>query len=176
MASAVATPLERQFTGISGLDSMVSVSSAGSTQITLQFDLSRELDGATVDVQTAIAQAMPLLPSGMPSPPSFRKSNPSDYPVMILGLTTTTLPMWQLNEYAENTVAQRLSMISGVAQVNIFGAQKYAVRVQVDPTLLTGYQLGMNEIQNSLQEWNVNLPTGTLQGQDQSFNIEASGQ
>jgi HAE1 family hydrophobic/amphiphilic exporter-1 len=176
MASAVATPLERQFTGISGLDSMVSVSSTGNTQITLQFDLNRQLDSVTVDVQTAIAEAMPLLPAGMPSPPSFRKSNPSDFPVMFLGLTTSTLPMWQLYEYAETSIAQRLSMINGVAQVNVFGGGKYAVRVQVDPNLLTGYQLGINEIQDSLREWNVNLPTGTLNGRDQAFNIQASGQ
>jgi HAE1 family hydrophobic/amphiphilic exporter-1 len=176
MASAVATPLERQFTGIAGLDSMVSVSSTGNTQITLQFDLNRQLDSATVDVQTAIAEAMPLLPSGMPSPPSFRKSNPADFPVMFLGLTTTALPMWQLNEYAETNIAQRLSMVNGVAQINVFGAQKYAVRVQVDPTLLSGYQLGINEIQDALREWNANLPTGTLNGRDQAFNIQASGQ
>ena len=176
MASAVATPLERQFTGISGLDSMVSVSSTGNTQITLQFDLNRQLDSVTVDVQTAIAEAMPLLPAGMPSPPSFRKSNPSDFPVMFLGLSTSTLPMWQLYEYAETSIAQRLSMINGVAQVNVFGGGKYAVRVQVDPNLLTGYQLGINEIQDSLREWNVNLPTGTLNGRDQAFNIQASGQ
>ncbi len=176
MASAVATPLERQFTGISGLDSMVSVSSTGNTQITLQFDLNRQLDSVTVDVQTAIAEAMPLLPAGMPSPPSFRKSNPSDFPVMFLGLTTSTLPMWQLYEYAETSIAQRLSMINGVAQVNVFGGGKYAVRVQVDPNLLTGYQLGINEIQDSLREWNVNLPTGTLNGSQQAFNIQASGQ
>jgi len=176
MASAVATPLERQFTGIAGLDSMVSVSSTGNTQITLQFSLNRQLDSATVDVQTAIAEALPLLPAGMPSPPSFRKSNPADFPVMFLGLTTTTLPMWQLNEYAESSIAQRLSMVNGVAQINIFGAQKYAVRVQVDPTLLTGYQLGINEIQDALREWNANLPTGTLNGRDQAFNIQANGQ
>jgi HAE1 family hydrophobic/amphiphilic exporter-1 len=176
MASAVATPLERQFTGISGLDSMVSVSSTGSTQITLQFDLSRQLDSAAVDVQTAIAEALPLLPSGMPSPPSFRKSNPSDFPVMFLGLTTPTLPMWELNEYAETRIAQRLSMVSGVAQVNVFGAQKYAVRVQADPTRLAAYQIGINEVQDALQNWNVNLPTGTLYGPNQAFNIETSGQ
>jgi hydrophobic/amphiphilic exporter-1 (mainly G- bacteria), HAE1 family len=176
MASAVATPLERQFTGISGLDSMVSASSTGSTQITLQFHLSRQLDSATVDVQTAIAEALPLLPAGMPSPPSFRKSNPSDFPIMFLGLTTPTLPMWELNEYAETRIAQRLSMINGVAQVNIFGAQKFAVRVQADPTRLSAYQIGINEVQAALQNWNVNLPTGTLYGPDQAFNIKASGQ
>ncbi len=176
MASAVATPLERQFTTISGLDSMVSVSSTGNTQITLQFDLSRDVDSAAVDVQTAIAEALPLLPPGMPNPPSFRKSNPNDYPVMMFGLTSQTMPLYELNEYAETRIAQRLSVIKGVAQVNVWGAQKYAVRVQMDPGRLAAYQIGINEIQNALTEWNVNLPTGTLYGPHQAFNIQTSGQ
>ena len=133
MASAVATPLERQFTGIAGLDSMISSNSMGSSQITLQFDLSREIDGAAVDVQTAISEAMPLLPAGMPSPPSFRKSNPADSPIMMLALTSPSLPLYDLDEYAETMLAQRISMVSGVAQVMVWGAAKYAVRVQVDP-------------------------------------------
>src|ERR1700736_1070968 len=127
MASAVATPLERQFTTIAGLDSMVSSSSTGSTSITLQFDLSRDIDGAAVDVQTAIAECGPLLPAGMPSAPSFRKYNPADEPIIFLGLTSTTLPMWDLDEYAERMMAQRISMVAGVAQVGVFGSQKYAV-------------------------------------------------
>src|ERR1051326_2209191 len=118
MASAVATPLERQFTTIAGLDSMISVNSMGNTQVTLQFDLARTLDSAAVDVQTAIAEAMPLLPPGMPAPPSFRKFNPADMPIVFLSLSSPTLPMWVLDDYAENRVAQRLSMVSGVAQVN----------------------------------------------------------
>src|SRR5882724_10920941 len=113
MASAVATPLERQFTGIAGLDTMNSTNSLGSTNITLQFDLSRQMDGATVDVQTAISEAMPLLPAGMPNPPSFRKVNPAESPIMMLALTSPTLPMWVLQEYAETTVGQRISMING---------------------------------------------------------------
>src|SRR5437762_9957514 len=114
MASAVATPLERQFTAIAGLDSMTSVSSVGTTMITMQFDLTRDIDGATVDVETAINAATPLLPPGMPSPPSFRKSNPADYPIVFLSLISPTLPMWELNDYAQNVIAQRVSAINGV--------------------------------------------------------------
>jgi HAE1 family hydrophobic/amphiphilic exporter-1 len=136
MASAVATPLERQFTTIAGLDTMTSNSSQGSTNINLTFDLSRDIDGATVDVETAIAEAMPLLPPGMPTPPSFRKTNPGDYPIISLFLTSPTMRLSDLDEYAETMVAQRISMIDGVAQVQVFGAAKYAVRVQVDPNAL----------------------------------------
>ncbi len=176
MASAVATPLERQFTGIAGLDSMTSVSSMGSTSITLQFDLNRDIDGAAVDVQTAISEATPLLPPGMPSPPSFRKSNPSDMPILMLGLTGPTLPLWVLDEYAERMMAQRISMVDGVAQVQVMGSQKYAVRVQADPDKLAARKIGLNEIDQAIQNWNVNLPTGTLFGAKQSYNLQATGQ
>lgn len=176
MASAVATPLERQFTGIAGLDSMNSTNSLGSTNITLQFDLSRQIDGATVDVQTAISEAMPLLPAGMPNPPSFRKVNPADMPIMMLSLTSPTLPMWALQEYAETTVGQRISMISGVAQLQVFGAQKYAVHVQVDPNKMAARQVGINEVAAAIQNWNVNLPTGTLFGPHQAYNVQSNGQ
>ena len=176
MASAVATPLERQFTSIAGLDSMTSSSSTGSTNITLQFDLARDIDGAAVDVQTAIAEAMPLLPAGMPAPPSFRKFNPADQPVMMLAVTSPSLPMWDVDTYAETVVAQRISMVSGVAQVNVWGSQKYAVRVQVDPDRLNAKHLGLNEVQNAIAGWNVNLPTGTLNGPKTVYNIQANGQ
>jgi len=176
MASAVATPLERQFTTIAGLDSMISVNSLGNTQITLQFDLDRTLDSAAVDVETAIAEAMPLLPPGMPAPPSFRKYNPADAPIVFLGLTSPTLPIWVLDDYAENRIAQRLSMVSGVAQVNVWGAQKFAVRVQVDPSKLAARNIGINEVETALKSWNVNLPTGTLYGPHQAYNIQADGQ
>jgi HAE1 family hydrophobic/amphiphilic exporter-1 len=176
MASAVATPLERQFTGIAGLDSMNSTNSLGNTNITLQFDLSREMDGATVDVQTAISEAMPLLPSGMPSPPSFRKVNPAESPIMMLALTSPTLPMWQLQEYAETTVGQRISMINGVAQVQVMGAQKYAVHVQVDPNKLAARKVGINEVAAAIQNWNVNLPTGTLFGPHKAYSVQSNGQ
>jgi HAE1 family hydrophobic/amphiphilic exporter-1 len=176
MASAVATPLERQFTTIAGLDDMSSSNSQGSTSITLQFDLSRDIDGAAVDVQTAIAEAMPLLPAGMPSPPSFRKSNPADSPIMMLGLNTSTLPLWDLDEYAETMLAQRISMVTGVAQVNVMGSTKYAVRVQVDPNKLAAKQIGINEVDSALRRWNVNIPTGTLDGLHQAYNIQVTGQ
>src|SRR5436190_9378028 len=176
MASAVATPLERQFTGISGFDSMTSVSSLGSTQVNLQFDLNRTVDGVAVDVITAINAATPLLPPGMPSPPSFRKSNPSDSPIMFMGVTSSTLPMWVVDDYAENVIAQRISTINGVAQVNVSGQQKYAVHVQVDPAKLVARQIGINEVAQAVQDWNVNIPTGTLYGPHTAFNIQSSGQ
>ncbi len=176
MASAVATPLERQFTTIAGLDSMISNSSQNSTNITLQFNLSREIDGATVDVETAIAEAMPLLPPGMPTPPSFRKMNPGDSPILSIFLTSPTLRISDLDEYAETMVAQRISMVSGVAQVMVYGAAKYAVRVQVDPNQLAARQIGLNEIDDALKNWNVNLPTGTLYGPHTAYTVLANGQ
>jgi HAE1 family hydrophobic/amphiphilic exporter-1 len=176
MASAVATPLERQFTSIAGLDSMVSSSNQGSSNITLQFDLSRDIDGATVDVETAIAEAMPLLPPGMPTPPSFRKVNPGDSPIIMLFLTSPTMRLSDLDEYAETMVAQRISMVDGVAQVQVFGAAKYAVRVQVDPNKLATRQIGLNEIDAALQNWNVNIPTGTLYGPHTAYNVQVNGQ
>jgi HAE1 family hydrophobic/amphiphilic exporter-1 len=176
MASAVASPLERQFTTIAGLDSMVSSSSMGSTQITLQFDLGRDIDSAAVDVQTAIAAAMPLLPAGMPSPPSFRKNNPNDQPILMFNLMSKTIPMSVLDDYAETMIAPRISMVSGVSQVRVEGAQKYAVRVQIDPEKLYAQHIGINEIDSALQNWNVNLPTGQLFGRDATFNIKAAGQ
>lgn len=176
MASAVATPLERQFTTIAGLDNMISVNSTGNSQITLQFDLDRDLDGAAVDVQTAIAAAVPLLPPGMPNPPSFRKFNPADSPIMFLGLTSDSMPAYDLQDIAETQIAQRLSVVPGVAQVNTFGAQKFAVRVQVDPDKLAAHRIGINEVDTALRSWNVNLPTGTLWGEKQALNIRADGQ
>jgi HAE1 family hydrophobic/amphiphilic exporter-1 len=176
LASAVASPLERQFTTIAGIDEMTSSSSTGSTNVTLQFDLSRDIDSAAVDVETAIAAAMPLLPAGMPAPPSFRKFNPSDSPIMFLGLTSKTVPMSQLDDYAENLIAPRISMVSGVSQVQVMGAQKFAVRVQVDPDKLRSEGVGLNEVNQALQNWNVNLPTGQLYGTDQTFDIKATGQ
>jgi hydrophobe/amphiphile efflux-1 (HAE1) family protein len=176
MASAVATPLERQFTGIAGVDSIISSNSTGNTNITLQFDPSRDIDSAAVDVQTAISEAMPLLPAGMPSPPSFRKSNPADRPIMFLGLTSDTLPLWQVDDFAERVLAQRISMVEGVAQVRVLGAQKFAVRVQVDPDKLAAKNIGLNEVSDALRSWNVNVPTGTLHGPATAYNVETTGQ
>jgi HAE1 family hydrophobic/amphiphilic exporter-1 len=172
----VATPLERQFTSIAGLDSMVSSSSQGNSSVTLQFDLSRDIDGATVDVETAIAEAMPLLPPGMPTPPSFRKVNPGDQAIISLFLTSPTMRLSDLDEYAETLVAQRISMVSGVAQVQVFGSAKYAVRVQADPNLLASRQIGLNEIDSALRRWNVNIPTGTLYGPHTAYNVQVNGQ
>ncbi|HEV3057855.1 MAG TPA: efflux RND transporter permease subunit [Vicinamibacterales bacterium] len=176
MASAVASPLERQFTTIAGIDEMTSSSSTGSSNVTLQFDLNRDIDSAAVDVQTAIAAVMPLLPAGMPAPPSFRKFNPADQPIMFLGLTSDVVPMYVLDDYAETMIAPRISMISGVSQVQVQGAQKYAVRVQLDPNKLHAQGIGINEINQALQNWNVNIPTGQLFGTDATYNIQAAGQ
>jgi HAE1 family hydrophobic/amphiphilic exporter-1 len=176
MASSVATPLERQFSTIEGLSSMTSISSLGSTQITLQFDLSRNLDAAAQDVQTAIVQATPFLPRDMPQPPTYRKVNPADQPILYIAITSKTLPLWELNEYADTVIGQRISMVKNVAQVQIFGPQKYAVRVQLNPHALASRGIGINEVENAIRNANVNLPTGTLYGTDKAFTILASGQ
>jgi HAE1 family hydrophobic/amphiphilic exporter-1 len=176
MASAVASPLERQFTTIAGLDSMTSSSNAGFTNVTLQFNLGRDIDSAAVDVQTAIAEVMPLLPPGMPSPPSFRKNNPADQPILMLNLYSKTLPMSALDDYAETMIAPRISMVSGVSQVQVQGAAKYAVRVQIDPEKLHAQSIGINEVDQALSAWNVNQPTGQLFGPHATYNIKASGQ
>src|SRR5262247_2478523 len=176
MASSVASPLERQFTTIAGVDSMISQSSNGNSQVTLQFDLARQIDSAAVDVQTAIAEAMPLLPAGMPSPPTFRKQNPADQDILQLALVSNTVALSTLDEYAENFIAPRLSTVNGVSQVEVWGQSKYAVRVQVDPDKLRAQQIGINEVDQALQNWNVNLPTGQLFGAHQTFNLKAGGQ
>lgn len=176
MASAVATPLERQFSTIAGVDSMTSVSALGITNITLTFNLSRNIDAAAQDVQAMIAKAARLLPPDMPTPPTYQKVNPADQPILYLSLNSPTLPLSAVNEYADTTIAQRISMISGVAQVQIFGAQKYAVRAQLDPRALASRGIGIDEVANAIANGNVNLPTGTLQGPSKSFTIEASGQ
>ena len=176
MASSVATPLENQFSMIAGLKSMTSVNALGSTQITLEFDLSRPLDGAAVDVQSAITQSSRLLPQGMPTPPTFTKVNPADQPILYLVVTSTTMPAWTLDEWAETRIAQRISMVTGVAQVQVLGSEKYAVHVQVDPHLLAAHQIGINEIETSLKSWNVNVPTGTVVGPHKSFTLQATGQ
>jgi len=176
MASAVATPLEKQFTTIAGVDSMTSTSALGQSQITIQFTLERNIDAAAQDVQSAITKAAPLLPPGMPTPPSFQKVNPADQPVLYLALSSPTLPLYTVDEYAQTTMAQRISTISGVAQVIVFGSQKYAVRVQVDPRALASRGIGINEVQRAIAQANVNRPTGTLYGASQAFNVQATGQ
>src|SRR5579883_3412317 len=176
MASSVATVLERQFTTIAGLDSMISQSSMGNTQITLTFDLDRDIEGASVDVETAIAAATPLLPPGMPAPPSFKKQNPGDQPIIYMAMTSPTLRMSDVDDYAENLIATRISMIPGVAQVQVWGSAKYAVRVQMDPNALAARKIGLNEVQQAITNWNVNLPTGTLYGPHTAYNVLANGQ
>jgi len=176
MASAVATPLEKQFSTIAGIDSMTSVSGQGITQITLQFALDRDIDAAAQDVSSAIATAARQLPPTMSTPPSFRKVNPGDFAIFYLALTSDSLPLSTVDEYAETFLAQRISTISGVAQVQVFGQQKYAVRVQVDPNALASRGVGINEVQQAIASANVNLPTGTLYGKDRLYAVQASGQ
>jgi len=176
MASAVATPLERQFSTIAGLDSMTSTNALGNTRITLQFNLSRNIDAAGQDVQAMIAKAAKQLPQNMPTPPTYNKVNPADQPVLYLALSSPTLPIYTVYEYADTFIAQRISMISGVAQVQVFGSQKFAVRAQLDPRALANRKIGINEVGNALAMGNVNLPTGTLQGEKQAFTIQATGQ
>ena len=176
MASAVATPLEKQFTTIAGIDSMTSSSALGLTQITIQFSLDRNIDAAAQDVQAAITKVLPLLPPEMPTPPTYQKVNPADQPVLYLALSSTTLPLYTVDEYAQTDLAQRISTISGVAQVFVFGSQKYAVRVQLDPRALAARGIGIDEVATALARGNVNLPTGTLYGAHQTFSVQATGQ
>jgi HAE1 family hydrophobic/amphiphilic exporter-1 len=175
MASAVATPLERQFATIAGIDSMTSTSGLGTTRITLQFALNRDIDAAAQDVQTAISQASRSLPPDMPSPPFYRKVNPADAPVLYLAMSSPTLSLSAVDEYAESFVAPRISMISGVAQVDVHGAQKYAVRARLDPQALATRSLGIDEVAEAVQRQNVNMPTGALQGSSQVLTLKTSG-
>jgi HAE1 family hydrophobic/amphiphilic exporter-1 len=176
MASAVATPLEKQFTTIPGVTSMTSTNRMGSAQVTLQFDLSRDIDAAAQDVQAAIASTQRQLPPGMPSPPSYRKVNPADQPILYIAITSPTLPLYELDEYAETMLAQQISMIKGVAQVQVNGAQEYAVRIQLDPNALASRGIGIDEVENAVDGANVNMPTGTLDGATRSYTIQATGQ
>jgi hydrophobic/amphiphilic exporter-1 (mainly G- bacteria), HAE1 family len=175
VASSVATPLEKAFSTIPGVETMTSTSSQGSTSITLQFALSRNIDAAAQDVQSAISQAQRQLPQDV-LPPSFRKVDPSASPILYYALRTTTLPLPQLNEYAETFLAQRLSTIDGVAQVNVFGSMKYAVRIQLDPQQLASRNIGIDEVSQAVENGNVNLPTGVLWGTDKAYSVESQGQ
>ncbi len=176
MAASVATPLERQFTTIAGVSQITSTSQLGSTSITIQFDLSRDLDGAAVDVQSAIAAAGGQLPPNMPTPPTFRKVNPSDQPILYLALTSSAMPIYAVDAAAETTIGQRLSMVPGVAQVQVFGAAKYAVRVAVDPNQLASRQIGMDEVSAAIQSGNTNLPVGSIYAPEASYTLESNGQ
>jgi HAE1 family hydrophobic/amphiphilic exporter-1 len=176
MASAVATPLEKQFSSIAGIEAMTSSSTQGSTTVTLQFNLSRNIDGAALDVQSAISAALRSLPSEMPSPPSSRKVNPADSPIFLLAMRSSTQPLSTLTEYAETAVAQRVSMVDGVAQVQVYGSQKFAVRVQADPLAMAMRKIGFNELREALVAGNSNLPTGSVDGPRQSFTLQSRGQ
>jgi HAE1 family hydrophobic/amphiphilic exporter-1 len=175
MAASVATPLEKEFSTIAGLDTMNSSSAQGGTQITLQFVLDRDLDAAAQDVQSAISRAAKNLPPDMPTPPSFQKVNPADQPILYVALTSKTLAMYDLDEYGENMIAQRISQVSGVAQVQIFGSQKYAVRVKADPQALASRGIGVDEVAAAIRSANSNLPTGALWGANRTYTVESSG-
>ncbi len=176
MASSVATPLEKQFSTIAGLDSMNSSSGLGLTQITLTFALDRNIDAAAQDVQAMITKAAPQLPQNMPTPPSYQKVNPADQPILYLSLSSPTQPLSVVDEYAETFISQRISMVSGVAQVQVFGSQKYAVRVRVDPDAMASRGVGIDEVESAIEQGNVNLPTGVIQGPRQAFTVQAAGQ
>ncbi|HEV2921424.1 MAG TPA: efflux RND transporter permease subunit, partial [Actinomycetota bacterium] len=176
MASSVATPLERQFSTIAGLSNVSSTSTLGSTQVTLQFDLSRNIDAAAQDVQTAISAAARQLPPGMPNPPTLKKVNPADQPIIYLRVSSPVLPLSQVNEYADTLIAQRLSTVNGVAQVLVTGEQKYAVRAQVNPGELAARGIGIDDVATALERGNTNLPVGTLYGIHQNLTVQANGQ
>jgi HAE1 family hydrophobic/amphiphilic exporter-1 len=176
MASSVASPLEREFSSIAGLQSMSSVNSLGSTTITLQFDLDRDIDGAALDVQSAISRAASELPDEITDNPSFQKVNPADSPILYLAVRSDALPMSTVNDYAKTFLTQTISMIPGVAQVLIYGEKQYAVRIRLDPRELASRSLGIDEVKDAVDKANVNLPLGTLEGTEQSLMLEDNGQ
>ncbi len=175
MANSVATPLERVFSGVESIDSMTSTSSTGSTRVVLQFKLERNIDAAAQDVQTAISQAAPLLPAGI-DPPQLRKANPSDAPVMHLAISSKTIMLSQLNQFAKDRVALRLQTVHGVGQIDVNGAQRYAVRLYVNPQALAARKLGFDQLVLAIQAANSNAPVGTLDGSARSYTVKADGQ
>ncbi len=175
MASSVATPLENQFSTIAGINSMSSSSSLGSTNITLQFDLSRSIDAAAQDVQAAIARAQGALPTDMPSPPSYSKVNPAEQPILYIFVTSDTMALSQLDQYAEQTMARRISMVSGVAQVQVYG-DKYAVRIQADPAKLAAHQVDLETVRTALTSGSINLPAGSLYGYNKAYTVQSNSQ
>ena len=176
MASSVATPLEKAFSNIAGVDSMSSASTNASTTITLQFDFSRTIDSAAQDVQSAISRAAGELPRNMLAPPSFKKVNPASRPVLYLALTSETMTLAALNEFAENLIGRRVSMVNGVAQTSVFGGQKYAVRVEADPDRLAARQVGLEDIRSALAQQNVNLPAGSMHGITKAYTVQSNSQ
>jgi HAE1 family hydrophobic/amphiphilic exporter-1 len=175
MAASVASPIERQLSTISGITSMTSESTQGQTRITIQFDLNRDIDGASLDVQTALATAARRLPPEMTTPPFFRKVNPGDFPILFVSVRSDTLPLSTVNEYAETTIAQQISQLPGVAQVLVYGAQKFAVRVQVDPIAAAARNISFDDIRNAVSRANSNTPVGTIFGPRQTLTLMASG-
>jgi multidrug efflux pump subunit AcrB len=175
MASSVAMPLEKEFSTIAGIESMTSTSSLGATSITIQFDLARDIDAAAQDVQAAISQAQRDLPTEMPSPPSFPKVNPAEQPILMLAAYSESLPLSKVDEYAETLIGQRLSTVSGVAQVDVFGSQKFAVRVKVDPRELAARGIGFDDVENAIREANSNEATGELDAGAKSRTIKTTG-
>ena len=176
MASSVATPLERQFSSIAGVTSMNSTNTTGNTNITLQFDLSRNIDAAAQDVQTAISQSIRQLPLNMPTPPTLRKVNPADYGIIYLSLTAKSIPLTKLDEYAETRVAEQLSQINGVAQVLVFGSYQYAARIYVNPYALSARDLSLDQLSTAIKNNNTNLPSGTLYGSNHTYTVQSDGQ
>lgn len=176
MAASVARPLEKQFSSIAGLDSLNSTSTLGRTQITLQFNLARSIDDAAQDVQSAISSASGQIPNDLPNPPTYSKVNPADQPILYLYLDSPTLPLSQVDNYAQTYLAQKLSTINGVAQVQVYGSQKYAARIQLDPQQLASRQIGLDQVQTAIQQGNVNLPTGSLSGNHKNFTVQTNGQ
>ena len=176
MATSVATPLEKELSTVSGIDSMSSVSSAGSTRITLQFSLERNIDAAAQDVQAAILQALHKLPSQMTEQPSLRKVNPADSPILYIALTAGHMPLTKLDDYAENSIAPHLSMTDGVAQVDVYGAQQYAVRIHLNPYALANRGLSITQVATAVTNLNSNQPVGTIQSSGYYRGIKADGE
>ena len=175
MAATVATPLEKAFSAIAGIDEITSSSSLGGTNITLQFSLDRDVDAAAQDVNAAIGKTLPFLPSTI-LPPNYHKQNPAASPILNIALTSNVMPMTQVDEFAETTIAQRLSMVEGVAQVGVWGSAKYAVRVQLDPAELAAKNIGVSQVAAAIRNNNVMLPTGVLYGKEHTLTLQATGQ
>ena len=176
MASSVATPLEAEFATIAGINSMSSSSTLGTSEITLQFDLSRNIDAAAQDVQAAIARAQGNLPTNMPSPPSYSKVNPAESPILFIAVSSRTMALSHLDEYAETMMARRISMVSGVARVQVFGSAKYAVRVQADPEKLDSHQIDLEQVRTALSQGSLNMPAGSLYCFSKAYTVQANSQ
>src|SRR5690349_18810394 len=175
MAASVASPIERQLSTIAGISALTSTSSLGTSIITVQFDLNRNIDGAALDVQTALTVAARRLPIEMTTPPYFRKVNPGDFPILFISLNSSTLPMSQVDEYGQTVLAQQISQLAGVAQVLVYGSQKFAVRVQADPVAAAARNISLDDIKNVLAKTNSNTPVGTIAGLDRDVTLMASG-